>query len=153
MRSWGGIDGHDHCGDRGLDFASIEAMIVLDRVQNRAAIGPQSRVDRGSSRKTTAVRWRLSWAFDQAIHSVPCRARVRGKSGPSDGDHAVAMCPRNAFDREGSRPSTPCLQSQNIATVRSSYIWWRSCVTVAIRARSRGLHWMTIERLLWRHVS
>ena len=28
MLSWGGMDGHDRCGDRGLDFASNEAMIA-----------------------------------------------------------------------------------------------------------------------------
>ena len=46
MRSWGGIDGHDGCDDRGLDFASNEAMIALDRGHDRAAIGPRSRRDR-----------------------------------------------------------------------------------------------------------
>ena len=42
MRSWGGNDGHDRCGDRGFDFASNEAMIALDRGHDRAAIGPRS---------------------------------------------------------------------------------------------------------------
>ena len=49
MRSWGGIGGHDRGDDRGLHFASNEAMIVLDRGHDRAAIGPQLHVDQGSS--------------------------------------------------------------------------------------------------------
>ena len=52
MRSWGGIDGHDRCSDRGLDFASKKAMIALDRGHDRAAIRPQSRLDQ----VLTAVR-------------------------------------------------------------------------------------------------
>ena len=39
MASWGGIDGHDRCDDRGLDFTSKEAMITLDRGHDRATIG------------------------------------------------------------------------------------------------------------------
>ena len=45
MRSGSGI-GHDRGGDRGLDFASKEAMIALDRGHDHAAIRPRSRRDR-----------------------------------------------------------------------------------------------------------
>ena len=51
MRSGSGIDGHNHCGDRGLDFASKEAMIV-----------PRSGYDRttivGLVHPLSAARWR-----------------------------------------------------------------------------------------------
>ena len=40
MRFGSGIDGHDRGSDCGLDFASKEAMIALDRGHDRAAIGP-----------------------------------------------------------------------------------------------------------------
>ena len=52
MRSWGKIDGHDQGDDRGLDFASKGAMIVLDRGHDRPAIGPRLRRDQ----VLTAVR-------------------------------------------------------------------------------------------------
>ena len=115
--------GHDRatigprsCHDRasivvlGLRRSSSDQVEVIPRCKthDRGSITPRSRFDQ------TAIvgffrNYSLSSDGDPALWRVPRVATMGGDRDdrrPSDGDRTVSMYPRNASDREKSRPST-----------------------------------------------
>ena len=87
--------------DRGDDSTTKDPRSQLDR----ATIAVRSDCNRGVLPWVVlAVRWSLRLDGDRTFQKGPRVAKVRWRSWPSDGDRPVAMCLRNAPDRERSRP-------------------------------------------------
>ena len=93
-------------------FCDKSAPIVGRSGHNRTAIRSHDR----ESCFVTAVRWRSG---AQESPTSPRWDEDRGGSWPPDGDRAIAMCPRNASDRERSWPSTQCFVSRKITTIHA----------------------------------
>ena len=117
----------------GLNFASKRALIVARSGHDQATIRPRSGIDRGPGSRSAAVGsgWSDS-ATKDVSSSTTCLHRLmlsssQWRSRPSDGDRIVPTCPRDASDREGSRPSTPhlttCKKNQYIKYRYQSMTW------------------------------